>query len=89
MAHGSGKIFLCNLSKGALGQDVSSLLGSLIVSKLSLASLSRQDMPEADRRPHFLYADEIQTFTYGVHFPSILSECRKYASHHHFLPGER
>jgi type IV secretory pathway TraG/TraD family ATPase VirD4 len=75
----SGKIFLCNLSKGALGEDVSSLLGSLIVSKLSLASLTRQDIPEADRRPHFLYADEIQTFTHGVDFPSILSESRKYA----------
>ena len=36
----TGKILLCNLSKGALGEDVSSLLGSLIVSKLSLASLS-------------------------------------------------
>src|SRR5437667_3522667 len=42
-----GKILLCNLSKGALGEDVSSLLGSLIVTKLSLASLSRQDMPES------------------------------------------
>jgi type IV secretory pathway TraG/TraD family ATPase VirD4 len=75
----NGKILLCNLSKGALGEDVSSLLGSLIVTKLSLASLSRQDIPEADRRPHFLYADEVQNFTHGVDFPSILSESRKYA----------
>jgi hypothetical protein len=75
----TGKILLCNLSKGALGEDVSSLLGSLIVSKLSLASLTRQDITEADRRLHFLYADEIQTFTHGVDFPSILSESRKYA----------
>ena len=75
----NGKIILCNLSKGALGEDVSSLLGSLIVTKLSLASLSRQNIPEADRRPHFLYADEIQNFIYGVDFPTILSESRKYA----------
>ena len=75
----TGKILLCNLSKGALGEDVSSLLGSLIVTKLSLASLSRQDIPEADRRPHFLYADEVQNFTHGVDFPTILSEARKYA----------
>ena len=39
-------IFLCNLSKGALGEDVSSLLGSLVVTKLALSSLSRQDIPE-------------------------------------------
>ena len=75
----TGKIILCNLSKGALGEDVSSLLGSLVVTKLSLASLSRQDIPEQDRRPHFLYADEVQNFTHGVDFPTILSESRKYA----------
>src|SRR5437867_10059669 len=75
----NSKIILCNLSKGALGADVSSLLGSLIVSKLALASLSRQDIPEADRRPHYLYADEVQNFTHGVDFPTILSESRKYA----------
>ncbi|MBX9660404.1 MAG: type IV secretion system DNA-binding domain-containing protein [Nitrospiraceae bacterium] len=75
----TGKIILCNLSKGALGEDVSSLLGSLIVTKLSLASLSRQNIPEADRRPHYLYADEVQNFTHGVDFPTILSESRKYA----------
>src|SRR6185436_3496321 len=75
----SGKILLCKLSKGALGEDVSSLLGSLIMTKLSLASLSRQDIPEAERRPHYLYADEVQNFTYGVDFPTILSEARKYA----------
>jgi len=44
-----------------------------------LAALSRQDTPEADRRPHFLYADEVQNFTHGVDFPTILSEARKYA----------
>jgi hypothetical protein len=75
----NSKIILCNLSKGALGEDVSSLLGSLIVTKLALASLSRQDIPEAQRRPHYLYADEVQNFTHGVDFPTILSEARKYA----------
>src|SRR6195256_6724000 len=75
----TGKILLCNLSKGALGEDVSSLLGSLIVSKLSLASLSRQDIPEADRRPHYIYADEVQNFSHGVNLSTILSESRKYS----------
>ena len=73
-----GQIILCSLSKGALGEDVSSLLGSLIVTKLALAALSREDTPEQDRRPHFLYADEIQNFVHGVDFPTILSEARKY-----------
>ena len=73
------KIILCKLSKGALGDDVSSLLGSLIVTKLALASLSRQDTPEDERPLHVLYVDEVQNFTHGVDFPTILSESRKYA----------
>ena len=72
------QILLCDLSKGALGGDVSSLLGSLIVTKLSLASLSRQDTPEDQRLLHVLYADEIQNFIYGVDFSTILAEARKY-----------
>lgn len=75
----SGQILLCDLSKGALGGDVSSLLGSLIVTKLSLAALAREDMSEDDRRLHVLYADEVQNFTYGVDFPTVLAEARKYA----------
>jgi len=74
----NGKILLCHLSKGALGEDVSSLLGSLIVTKLSLAALSRQDTPEKERRPHLLYADEVHNFIHGVDFPTILAGGRKY-----------
>jgi hypothetical protein len=72
------KILLCDLSKGALGEDVSSVLGSLVVTKLALAALSRQDVPEAERVPHILYGDEIQSFIHGVDFPTVLAEARKY-----------
>ena len=38
----TGRVILCSLSKGALGEeDVSSLLGSLIVTKLALASFPK------------------------------------------------
>jgi len=74
----NNKIILCNLAKGALGEDVSSLLGSLVVTKISLAALSRQDTPEDERPLHVLYADEVQNFTHGVDFPTVLSEARKY-----------
>jgi hypothetical protein len=73
-----GKILLCRLSKGRLGADVSSILGSLIVSKLSLAALERESVPEHRRRPHTLFADEVQNFIHGVDFPTILAETRKY-----------
>ena len=72
------QILLCDLSKGALGEDVSSLLGSLITTKMYLAALSRQDTPEKDRVSHFFYIDEVHNFTYGVDLASILSEARKY-----------
>jgi hypothetical protein len=72
------KIFLCDLSKGALGEDVSALLGSLVFSKLTLAALSRQDVRESERPLHFLYADEVQNFAHGAKLPTILSEARKY-----------
>src|SRR5947209_2292417 len=73
------RILLANLSKGSLGDDVSSLLGSLIVTKLSLASLSRENVPEEARKLHILYCDEMQNFTLGIDLPTILAESRKYA----------
>jgi Type IV secretion-system coupling protein DNA-binding domain len=73
------RILLANLSKGSLGDDVSSLLGSLIVTKLSLASLSRENVAEEKRQLHVLYCDEMQNFTLGIDLPTILAESRKYA----------
>src|SRR5205814_4893048 len=55
-----GKILLVNLSKGKLGDDVSSLLGSFLVTALQLAAMSRSDIPENERRDCFLYIDEFQ-----------------------------
>jgi hypothetical protein len=73
------RLLFCNLSKGALGEDITSLLGSLIVTKMALASLSRQDIPEHERRLHTLYVDEVQAFVHGINFSTILGESRKYA----------
>lgn len=71
------KIFIANLSKGKIGEDVSMLLGSLILSSFYLASLSRQVIPEEKRRNFFLFVDEFQNFV-PENFTSILSEARKY-----------
>ena len=70
------KIFIANLSKGKLGDDVSSLIGSAVFTKIAIAALSREDTKD---RPQFtVYADEVQNFIHGVNFPSVLSESRKY-----------
>ena len=70
------KIILCDLSKGAIGADNAMLLGSLIVMQEKLAALSRSDIPESERVPHLLFAEEAQN--YIGDFESILSETRKF-----------
>jgi hypothetical protein len=53
-----GHIVLANLAKGRIGEDVSRLLGSLLVNQLELAALSRAALPISKRRHFFLYIDE-------------------------------
>lgn len=72
-----GKILLVNLSRGQVGEDNAAILGSLMVTKIQLAAMSRADMPMADRRPFYLYVDEFQNFATDS-FAVILSEARKY-----------
>lgn len=74
----SKKILLCDLGKGALGSDIAALLGSLITTKLYLASLSRQDTQESQRVQHYFYIDEVHNFTHGIDLSAILAEARKY-----------
>ncbi len=71
------KILIVNLSKGRIGEDNSTLLGALLVTKLQLAAMSRVDVPEEQRKDFFLYVDEFQNFA-TESFASILSEARKY-----------
>lgn len=73
----SGKILLVNLSKGLIGDINAQLLGLVIVNKISMAAMSRADMPESERRPFYLYVDEFQNFATDA-FADILSEARKY-----------
>jgi len=72
-----GKILLLDFSKGKLGEDNSSLLGAMIITKLWLAAMSRVDIPEEQRRDFQLYVDEFQNFA-TESFADILSEARKY-----------
>jgi hypothetical protein len=73
----SGKILICNLSKGEIGDDATALLGSMLLTSIQTAALSRASMPEADRRPFYLYVDEMHSFV-TLSFADILSEARKY-----------
>ena len=72
-----GKILIVNLAKGKIGEENCSLLGAMIVTRIWLAAMSRADLPERERKPFYLYVDEIHNFL-TQSFADILSEARKY-----------
>ena len=72
-----GKIIICNLSQGKLGEDTSRLLGTTVMTKIQQAALKRANIPENKRKAFYLYVDEFQNF--ATHsFTKMLSEGRKY-----------
>jgi hypothetical protein len=71
------KILLVNLSKGKLGSLNAQLLGTLIVTKIQMAALSRADIAAEHRAPFYVYIDEFQNLVTDS-FASMLSEIRKY-----------
>ena len=73
----SGKILICNFSKGLIGEDTSELFGITVLAKLQLASLRRARLAQKDRKQFYLYVDEFQNFA-TASFVQMLSESRKY-----------
>jgi hypothetical protein len=68
-----GRILIVNLSKDRIGDDACHLLGSLVVTALQQAAMSRADMAEPSRRDFWQYIDEFQNFA-TESFATILSE---------------
>lgn len=73
-----GKILLVNLAKGQIGEENSNFLGLVLVPRILMAAMSRQDIAPEKRRDFYLYVDEFQNFA-TPDFAQILSEARKYA----------
>ncbi len=71
------KILIVNLSKGEIGEDASSIMGSMLVTAIQLAALHRSTQKEADRIPFYLYVDEMHSFI-SLSLADILAEARKY-----------
>ena len=71
-----GKWVLVNMSKGYLKENMG-LLGTIILTKIKQAALSRIDIPEEQRRPFYVYIDEFQNFVVED-MEGILSEARKF-----------
>lgn len=74
------KILIMNLSKGKMGEGNANLIGSLLITKIYLAAMSRADVDpyKLNELPAFyFYVDEFQNFA-NESFANILSEARKY-----------
>lgn len=74
------KILIINLSKGRIGEQNTSLLGSMIITKIYLSAMSRAEVTASrlGALPNFyFYVDEFQSFANET-FADILAEARKY-----------
>ncbi len=71
------KILLISLNKGRIGEENCNFLGLILIPKILVAAMSRQDTPQKDRKDFFLYVDEFQNFA-TPDFAVILSEARKF-----------
>jgi hypothetical protein len=81
------KILLMNVSKGNLSEEISALIGSMVITSIYQSSMKRAAMPEEQRKDFYFYVDEFQNFATRT-FGEILSEARKYrlnltVSHQH------
>jgi hypothetical protein len=73
----TGKILICNLSKGIIGEDVSQILGSLLTTTIQTAAMRRAKLAELNRKPFMVFIDECHSFITNS-FTTMLSEVRKY-----------
>jgi len=74
------QVLICNLSKGTVGHEASTLLGSLLLSSIHVAALSRADTPESDRTDAVIVVDEFHAYLSdgNTTLADALAESRKY-----------
>ena len=71
------KIVIVDLPEGKVTTDIANFLGSLILSAVYNAGMSREDTPEVDRNPFFVYVDEAYRYT-TKSIPEVLQSLRKF-----------
>lgn len=71
------KIVLCNLSKGVIGEDVSTVLGSFLITIIQATAMRRATLPVHERIPFYLFIDEAHSFI-STTFATMLSQVRKF-----------
>jgi hypothetical protein len=71
------KFIIVDLPEGKVTTDIANFVGSLILSSIYLAAMSREDTPEKDRPPFFVYIDEAYRYT-TKSIPETLQSLRKF-----------
>lgn len=73
----TGKILLCNLSRGEIGEGPAMMLGAILTARIGLEGLARAKRPESERADFTLYVDECQLVA-TLSLAGMLSELRKF-----------
>lgn len=73
----NNKILLVNLSRGEIGDDVCTVLGSFLFMGIQAAAMRRATLPVHERRPFYLFVDEAHSFI-SASFATMLSQVRKF-----------
>jgi len=71
------KFIIVDLPEGRVTTDIANFVGSLILSSIYLAGMSREDIPEEARTPFFVYVDEAYRYT-TKSIPETLQSLRKF-----------
>jgi hypothetical protein len=72
------KVLLLKLGRGRFGGEAAEMLLGLLMSRFRCAVMGRAALPADQRRPFFLYVDEIGSLGRDPNFSQLLSEARKY-----------
>lgn len=76
-AMNAGKILLISTAKDLLKEEGCSIFGRFLLAKIAQAVMERAVIPEAERRPTFLYIDEAHDYADRT-LAHLLNQARKY-----------
>ena len=75
---GQQKVLVMKLGRGRFGAEAAELLLGLLLSRFRCAVMGRATLAQDQRRPFFLYVDELGSLAQDPNFSHLLAEARKY-----------
>lgn len=74
----NGRTLIISTASGVIGDDTSTLFGSMLLGLLHTCIAEQATRPQVDRIPIYLFIDELQKFSMGVNLNAMIAELRKY-----------